>query len=88
MQSIPDESIDMVMCDLPYGITQNKWDSVIPLEKLWKEYKRIYSRAIYEKGRKKILKNFLLREKLYLSDPFIVNYDKIARHNILLELNS
>jgi predicted metal-dependent HD superfamily phosphohydrolase len=55
---------------------------------IWKEYKKTYSRAIYEKGRKKILKNFLLREKLYFSDAFIVKYDKIARHNILLELNS
>ena len=41
MKKIPDGSIDMVMCDLPYGTTQNKWDSVIPLDKLWKEYKRI-----------------------------------------------
>lgn len=38
---IPDNSIDMVLCDLPYGTTQNKWDSVIPLDKLWKEYERI-----------------------------------------------
>lgn len=41
MKKLPDNSIDMVLCDLPYGTTQNKWDSVIPLEKLWKEYKRI-----------------------------------------------
>ena len=41
MKSISDNSIDMVLCDLPYGTTQNKWDSVIPLEKLWKEYNRI-----------------------------------------------
>lgn len=41
MQHLPDNSIDMVLCDLPYGTTQNKWDSVIPLDKLWKEYKRI-----------------------------------------------
>lgn len=41
MKSIPDNSIDMVMCDLPYGTTQNKWDSIIPLNKLWKEYHRI-----------------------------------------------
>lgn len=41
MEKLPDNSIDMVLCDLPYGTTQNKWDSVIPLEKLWKEYKRI-----------------------------------------------
>lgn len=41
MPNIPDKSIDMILCDLPYGTTQNKWDSVIPLDKLWKEYKRI-----------------------------------------------
>ncbi len=41
MQDIPDNSIDMVLCDLPYGTTQNKWDSVIDLDKLWKQYNRI-----------------------------------------------
>jgi predicted methyltransferase len=41
MQNILDKSIDAIICDLPYGTTQNKWDSVIPLDLLWKEYKRI-----------------------------------------------
>ena len=41
MKNIPDKSIDMILCDLPYGTTQNKWDSVIPLEPLWEQYKRI-----------------------------------------------
>lgn len=41
MQSIPDKSVDMILCDLPYGTTQNKWDSVIDLDKLWAEYERI-----------------------------------------------
>jgi len=41
MKKIDDQSIDMILCDLPYGTTQNKWDSVIPLDKLWNEYKRI-----------------------------------------------
>lgn len=41
MKTIPSGSVDMVMCDLPYGTTQNKWDSVIPLEPLWKEYRRL-----------------------------------------------
>ena len=41
MAKIPDNSIDMVLVDLPYGSTQNKWDSLIPLEKLWVEYNRI-----------------------------------------------
>lgn len=38
---IPDGSVDMVLCDLPYGITSNKWDSEIPLDKLWPEYLRV-----------------------------------------------
>ena len=41
MPKIPDKSIDMILCDLPYGTTSNKWDITIPLEPLWKEYKRI-----------------------------------------------
>ena len=38
---IEDKSIDMILCDLPYGTTQNKWDSVIDLDKLWSEYNRV-----------------------------------------------
>jgi site-specific DNA-methyltransferase (adenine-specific) len=41
MQRIPDGSVDMILCDLPYAITQNCWDSVIPFEPLWEQYKRV-----------------------------------------------
>ena len=41
MKQIDDKSVDMILCDLPYGITACKWDCEIDLEKLWKEYKRI-----------------------------------------------
>lgn len=41
MKDIPDGSIDMILCDLPYGTTACKWDSVIPFEPLWEAYKRI-----------------------------------------------
>ena len=41
MQDLDDNSIDMVLCDLPYGTTKNKWDSVIPLDELWKQWKRV-----------------------------------------------
>jgi len=44
MKEIPAGSVDMVLCDLPYGTTQNKWDSVIPFELLWKEYRRACKR--------------------------------------------
>lgn len=46
MKKIPDGSVDMILCDLPYGTTRNKWDSVIPLQELWREYKRICRGAI------------------------------------------
>lgn len=41
MNGIKDKSIDMILCDLPYGTTQNKWDSIIDLDKLWQQYGRI-----------------------------------------------
>lgn len=41
MKDIPDGSIDMILCDLPYGTTHNKWDSVIDLDRMWSQYKRI-----------------------------------------------
>ena len=41
MKDIADKSIDCIICDLPYGITDSKWDSVIPFETLWEQYKRI-----------------------------------------------
>jgi site-specific DNA-methyltransferase (adenine-specific) len=41
MKYIPNGSIDMILCDLPYGTTACKWDSVIPFEPLWEQYERI-----------------------------------------------
>jgi site-specific DNA-methyltransferase (adenine-specific) len=41
MNRIPDKSIDMILCDLPYGVTACKWDIVIPFDKLWEQYNRI-----------------------------------------------
>lgn len=41
MNTIQDRTIDMILCDLPYGTTKCKWDIVIPLDKLWDQYRRI-----------------------------------------------
>jgi len=41
MSDIADKSIDMILCDLPYGTTACKWDTIIPFEPLWEQYKRI-----------------------------------------------
>lgn len=46
MKELPDQSIDMILCDLPYGTTQNKWDSIIPFDFLWPEYRRLCRGAI------------------------------------------
>lgn len=41
MSAISDESIDLILCDLPYGMTPNKWDCPLPEKELWDQYKRI-----------------------------------------------
>ncbi len=44
MDKVADGSVDMILCDLPYGTTACKWDTIIPFEPLWKQYKRIIKR--------------------------------------------
>lgn len=46
LEEIQDNSVDLILCDLPYGTTANKWDSIIPLNKLWKQYNRVCRGAI------------------------------------------
>lgn len=41
LPEIPDNTVDMILCDLPYGTTRSPWDHVLPMEKLWKEYRRL-----------------------------------------------
>ena len=41
MPTLPDKSIDMILCDLPYGTTACSWDAIIPFEPLWREYERL-----------------------------------------------
>ena len=70
MQNITDESIDMILCDLPYGTTQNKWDSVIDLDKLWKHYERI----IKANGAIVLTAQGLFTAKLILSNEKLFKY--------------
>lgn len=44
MAQLPDASVDMILCDLPYGTTACKWDTVIPFEPLWAQYRRVAKR--------------------------------------------
>jgi len=73
MKEIPDGSVDMVLCDLPYGTTQNKWDSVIPLEPLWKQYRRV----IKDNGAIVLFADGLFTAKLILSAVDIWRYNLI-----------
>jgi site-specific DNA-methyltransferase (adenine-specific) len=70
MQHIPDGSVDMILCDLPYGTTQNKWDSVIPLDKLWQHYVRI----IKDTGAIVLTGQGLFTAKLILSNEKLFKY--------------
>ncbi len=70
MKQIPDKSIDMILCDLPYGTTQNKWDSVIPLDKLWKQYHRI----VKDNGAIVLTSQGIFTAKLILSNEKYFKY--------------
>jgi site-specific DNA-methyltransferase (adenine-specific)/modification methylase len=70
MKSLPSESIDMILCDLPYGTTQNDWDCPIPLTKLWDEYLRI----IKPNGAIVLTSQGIFTARLILSQPEIFKY--------------
>jgi len=70
MKTMPPKSINMVLCDLPYGNTQNKWDSIIPLDKLWTEYERI----IKDNGVIVLTSQGLFTAQLILSNPRLFKY--------------
>lgn len=70
MEIIESESIDMILCDLPYGTTANKWDSVIPMDKLWKAYNRI----IKPNGAIVLTSQGIFTAKLILSNEKLFKY--------------
>lgn len=65
MKQIDDKSIDMILCDLPYGVTSCKWDIIIPLDLLWKEYKRI----IKDRGAIVLIASNPFAANLIMSNP-------------------
>jgi site-specific DNA-methyltransferase (adenine-specific) len=75
MASIPDGSVDMVLCDLPYGTTRCKWDSVIPFEPLWAHYKRI----VKDNGAIVLFSAEPFTSALIMSNPKMFRYDLIWR---------
>ena len=75
MKNISDNSVDMILCDLPYGQTRNKWDSIIPFEELWKQYDRI----IKDNGAIVLFANGMFTADLMKSNP------KNWKYNIVWE---
>lgn len=73
MKSIPDRSVDLILCDLPYGTTRNKWDAVIPFEQLWSDYRRISKGPIVLTGTQPFV------SALVMSNPDAFRYDWIWR---------
>ena len=73
MKEIPDESIDMILCDLPYKETGNKWDKGIDLQELFKEYRRI----IKEDGCIALNGTFKFGVQLYNTAPDLYKYEWI-----------
>jgi site-specific DNA-methyltransferase (adenine-specific) len=73
MPEIPDKSIDMILCDLPYGTTACLWDTIIPFELLWKQYKRI----IKDNGAIVLTASQPFTSALVMSNPNMFKYEWI-----------
>ena len=73
MPKLADKSIDMILCDLPYGTTACKWDTVIPFEPLWKEYKRL----IKDNGAIVLTASQPFTSALVMSNPTMFKYEWI-----------
>lgn len=71
MKELPDNSVDLLLVDLPYGTTQNKWDSVIPLPDLWEQYHRV----VKENGAMIFTASGVFTAKLILSNPKEYKYN-------------
>ena len=71
MKQVPDKSIDLILCDLPYGTTQNKWDTVIPFDKLWAQYNRI----IKDNGAILLFSQMPFGANLIMSNPKMFRYE-------------
>ena len=78
MKDIPNKSIDMVLCDLPYGTTRCKWDSIIPFEPLWEQYNRI----IKDNGAIVLFSQMPFTAVLVMSNLKMFRYEWIAEKSM------
>ena len=80
MPSIPDKSVDMILCDLPYGTTNCAWDSIIDMGKLWNEYERI----IKDSGAIVLTANSVFTFQLWESNKKLFRYKMIWKKSTLV----
>lgn len=73
MKRIPDNSVDMILCDLPYGTTACKWDTIIPFEQLWEQYERV----IKDNGAIVLTASQPFTSALVMSNPKLFRYEWI-----------
>ena len=73
MKNISDKSIDMILCDLPYGTTKNKWDCIIPFDKLWEQYNRV----IKDNGAIVLFGNGIFTAELIISNKKMWRYNLV-----------
>lgn len=73
MRGLPDKSVDMILCDLPYGTTKNRWDIVVPFDEMWEQYMRI----IKERGAIVLTGQGLFSAKLIISNERYYRYTLI-----------
>ncbi len=78
MPTIADKSVDMILCDLPYGTTACKWDTVIPFEPLWEQYKRI----VKDNGAIVLTASQPFTSALVMSNPKMFKYEWIWFKNV------
>ena len=97
MPKLQDHSIDMILCDLPYGTTACKWDVVIPFEPLWKEYRRLikdngaivltasqpFTTDVINSNRK-MFRHEVIWEKSMFSNPFMAKKQILKKHENVL----
>jgi len=97
MKDIPDGSIDMILCDLPYGTTKCKWDVIIPFEPLWEQYKRLikpngaivltasqpFTTALIASNMQ-MFKYELIWDKSFGRQPQLANIQPMKRHENVL----
>lgn len=92
MQRIPDKSVDMVLCDLPYGVLNKsnknaQWDRLLPFDKLWEQYERV----IKDNGAIVLFAQGMFTAQLMMSNPKLWRYnliwDKVNRPTGFLNAN-